>query len=75
MVRIIASAPGRRCAAPWTGSAPVDTLVDDEENAYGLRCVAVPLRLDDDVLGAASVSGATGELAPESEESLASTRR
>ncbi|WP_216844019.1 IclR family transcriptional regulator domain-containing protein [Phytoactinopolyspora alkaliphila] len=53
----------------------MDTLVDDEENAYGLRCVAVPLRLDDDVLGAASVSGATGELAPESEESLASTRR
>lgn len=45
--------------------------VDDEENASGLRCVAVPVQWGDEVYGALSVSGATGELAPDREEPLA----
>ncbi|QLH81993.1 IclR family transcriptional regulator [Halosimplex pelagicum] len=31
--------------------------IDDEENVHGLRCVAAPVLQDDDILGAASVSG------------------
>jgi IclR family acetate operon transcriptional repressor len=35
--------------------------LDDNERSHGLRCVAVPVRLDDRSLAAVSVSGPAGE--------------
>ena len=35
--------------------------LDDNERSHGLRCVAVPVRLDDRCLAAVSVSGPAGE--------------
>ncbi|SDT44017.1 IclR family transcriptional regulator [Jiangella sp. DSM 45060] len=49
--------------------------VDDEECARGLRCVAVAVRVDGELLGALGVSGPAAELTPEREPHIVATLR
>jgi len=43
--------------------------IDDEENVRGLRCVAVPVTVTDENLGAVSVTGPTSRMSSERIES------